>query len=145
MKDPIIALGKHDDFLPCLLQELAPPALPAHRLPAHRLALTRQAIGRGQAAHQQREHHRHPYDARGFLQRMAQLPRWLGFLDTLGLKQTPLVIVIKGLPGRLGHRGMGQVHGVAPWPIVLPLPLAHDHGIDGVGLEGAAVGVAPML
>jgi hypothetical protein len=57
MKDAIAPLGKHYHLLPRLLQELAAPALPAHRLSAHGVALTLQPIRRRQGKHQQGEQH----------------------------------------------------------------------------------------
>ena len=44
LKHTVVPLGTPDHLIAGLLQELAPPALPAHGLPAGRLPLTRQPI-----------------------------------------------------------------------------------------------------
>src|ERR1700752_2784028 len=134
MKDPIVTLRKHDDLLTRLLQELAAPAWPAHRLPAACLPLARQPIRRGQGEHQQGKQHMHAHRPCRFLWWMTQVPLLLGFLDTTVLDETAVVIILKGLQ-RLLDRGVRQEHGFATWTIVLPTPLPHHHGIDGVALE----------
>src|SRR5215218_7494415 len=80
----------------------------------------------------------------GFLRWMAQLPRLFRFLETTGFNEAAVIIVGKG-PQRFLDRGVGQEHGVAAWTIVLPLPLTDDHRMDGVGLEVAAIVMAPVL
>ena len=60
MKHAIITLGKHDDQVPGLLEELATPALPADWLAPCGFWLTREPIGREQREHQPREDHMHP-------------------------------------------------------------------------------------
>jgi hypothetical protein len=47
-KDAVIPLGTHDPLVPALLQELAPPALPAHRLFPQGGLLIRPPLRRGQ-------------------------------------------------------------------------------------------------
>ena len=59
-KDAIVALGIHDDLVPVLLEELAPPALPAHRLRPGFTCFTPQPIGRRQPEQQQGETRREP-------------------------------------------------------------------------------------
>src|SRR6266511_1954806 len=142
-REAVPALGKYDDLVPSLFQELASPALPAHRLTPYGFLLTLQPIGGPQRKHQQSEEDMHPHRPRAFLGGMAQVPLLLGFLDAAVLGQTAVIIIIKGLQ-RLRHPGLGQEHGLVPRPIVLPLPLAHHDGMDRVGLEIAAVVVTPV-
>ena len=73
-----------------------------------------------------------------FLGRTAEVPLLLGFFDTTVLNQTAVIIIIGRLQGLL-HPGIGQNDGFPLGPIVLALPLAHDDGIDQIGLKIAAV------
>src|SRR5882724_4925720 len=75
---------------------------------------------------------------------MAQVPRLLGFLDTTVLDETAVVIIIKGLQ-RLVDRGVRQEHRFATRTIVLPTPLPHHHGSDGVAREVTPIRLARML
>src|SRR2546430_2421239 len=61
MENSMVTLGKDDDLLPRLLEELAPPALPAHRFPAQGLPLTLQPIRGRQREQQHGEHHMYPH------------------------------------------------------------------------------------
>ena len=142
-KDAVVALGKHDDLVPVLLEELAPPALPAHRLRPGFNCFTPQPIGRRQPEQEQGKHDVNPHGPLRFLGRMAQAPLLFAFLDTAVLDETALIVVIKGFQ-RLLHGGIRQEHGFAPRPKVLPLPLPYDHCIDRVGLEVTAIAVASM-
>jgi hypothetical protein len=142
--EALVPVGKHDDQGTGLLHELTPPALPADGLTPSGLVLTRQSIGGGQGQHEARHQDRHSHAPRGFLRRMPQHPRLLRVLDAAMLEQTAVVSIIQGRQG-LSYRSGGQEHRVAPWPIVTPLPLAHDHGMDRVGLNVAPVVLAPVL
>src|SRR5262245_41931960 len=113
MKDAIVALSKDDHLVPGLLQELAPPVLPADGLASHRLALTLQPIRGRQREQQHGEYHMHPYRPFVFLRGMAQPPLLLRFLDTTVLDEATVVIIIEDLQG-LGYRGIGQEHGFPP-------------------------------
>jgi hypothetical protein len=144
MKDGIATLGKDDDVIAGLLQELATPAFPTDRLVPRVGLRTLQTIRRRQGEHQQGKQHVDAHGPRGFLRRMFQTPLLLTLLDTAMLDRTAVIIVIEGLPGVL-HRGIRQQDGFAPWAIIPPVPLAHDHGIDGVGLKVPAGVVTPML
>jgi hypothetical protein len=143
MKDPVVGPGNDDHHVSSLLQELAPPALPAHRLSAGVLWLTWPPIRCGQGEQQQGDHDVHAHRPRGFLGRRFHAPRRLTVLDIAMLYETA-IIILKGRPGPV-HRGVGQEHRVAPWPIVPMPPLAPHHGVDGGGLEVTAVGVPPMF
>src|SRR5262245_29730820 len=103
MKDAVPALGKHNDLVAGLLEDLAPPPLPAHRLSSHRYPLTAQPVGHGQGKHQEGEQDMDPYGSPCFLGRMAQVPLLLGLFDTAVLDEAALIIVIKGVQ-RLLHR-----------------------------------------
>ncbi len=67
MEDPIPPLGKDDHFIAVLLDELPPPALPAHRLVPDRRLLCLQAVRRGKCKHRQGEEHVHLDGAFGLL------------------------------------------------------------------------------
>ncbi len=139
--DAVVALGTHDDLVPVLLAELAPPALPAHRLRPGFNGFRPQPRGRRQPEQEQGQHDVNPHGPRRVLGRMAQAPWLWACLDTAVLHETPLIVVIKGFQ-RLLHGGMRQEHGCAPRPKGLPLPLPHDHGVDRVGLAVTAMAVA---
>ena len=118
--DAVVALGTHDDLVPVLLEELAPPALPAHRLRPGFNCCTPQPIGRRQPEQEPGQHDVNPHGPRRVLRRRAQAPWLLAFLDTAVLEETALIVVSKGFQRRL-HGGMRQEHGVAPRPTVLPM------------------------
>jgi hypothetical protein len=60
------------------------------------------------------------------------------------LHEAAVIVILKRLP-RLVHRGLGQQHRLAPRPIILAPSLADDHGMQGVGLAVATVGLTPVL
>ena len=60
------------------------------------------------------------------------------------LDQTALIIVVEGLQ-RVVRRDIGQDSRFASWSIVLTIPVAHHHRMDGVGLKVSAVVVRRML
>src|SRR5262245_10564264 len=136
MKDAIVPLCKHNHFVPGLLEELAPPALPSDGFSCRRLPLTLQPIGGGQGKHEQGEHDMYPYGPLGFLGRMAQVPLLLGFLDAAVLDEAAVIVVIEWLQG-LCDRGIRQEDRFARGPILPPIPRADDDRIDWVGLEVA--------
>src|SRR5512132_4296512 len=82
MKDAVVALGKDDDQIPHLLQELAAPALPADGLSPGVLLLTLPSIGGCQGEHEQGEHHVPAHRPRGFLGWMLPTPLLLTLFDT---------------------------------------------------------------
>jgi hypothetical protein len=82
MKDAVGVLGKDDDQIPGLLQELAAPALPTDGLSPGVLLLTLPPIGGCQGEQQQSEHHMHAHRPRCFLGRMRQTPLLLTLFDT---------------------------------------------------------------
>ena len=86
-KDAIVALGTHDDLVPVLLEELAPPALPAHRLRPGFNFFTPQPRGRRQPEQEQGTHDVNPHGPLRFLGRMPQVPLLLGFLDAAVLNE----------------------------------------------------------
>src|SRR5262249_39866470 len=57
------------------------------------------------------------------LRRRAQLPRGLGCRETPGREEAAVISGITGVPRRR-PRGLGQEHGVAARPVVLPRPTA---------------------
>src|SRR6266850_4576503 len=73
-KDAVEPLGKDDDLVPVLLEELPAPALPPDRVCPGVVWLTPQAIGGSQGEHQQGEHDMHPDGALCFLRWMLQVP-----------------------------------------------------------------------
>jgi hypothetical protein len=80
MKDPRGAPGTPNHSIFCLLEKLAPTALPADGLrPGDRL-LTPEPIRHGQSEHEQGEDHVYPHSSCAFLRAMAQLPRCLAAL-----------------------------------------------------------------
>jgi hypothetical protein len=86
-----------------------------------------------------------PYGSPRVLWRMAQIPLLLGLFDTTVLDEAAIIIVIKGVQ-RLLHRGIGQEHGFAPpGPSSFPCHAADDHRMARVGLEVAAVVLAPVF
>ena len=60
------------------------------------------------------------------------------------LDQTAVIVVVERLQGLL-HGGLGQEDGFPPWAIRAPVPRAHYHGMDGVGLEVAPVVLTPVF
>ena len=106
MKDGIVVLGKDDDLIPGLFQELAAPALPADRLFPHSVLLTLQPVRRRQGEHEQGEQHVHAHRPRRFLGRMLQAPLLLTLFATTILDETAVIVVER--PQRLVHRGIGQ-------------------------------------
>jgi hypothetical protein len=144
MKDPIVALNRHDDLCTRLRQELTPPALPPGGEPVGCLPLTLQPIGHGQSKQEQGEHDVHPHRPLGFLEWMAQGSLFLGFFDAAIFDQAAFIVVIKWLHG-FCDRGVGQEDGCSPGPIVPPMPSARDDGIDEVALETTAIRVDSLL
>jgi hypothetical protein len=144
MKDPIVILRKDDELVSGLLQELTAPALPAHRLRARVLLDTLPPVRSGQGEPQPGKHHMHPHSSSALPGRMPQIPWLLACLNTAVFNEAAVIIVIKHRQWLLDGR-MGQEHGFTPWTIVSTVPLADDDGVDGMGLEVAAVVVAPVL
>ncbi len=70
----IITLGKHDDQVPGLLEELATLALPADWLVPGGFLRIQPSMGRGQREDQQSEDHMDPHGAFMFLRGMAPTP-----------------------------------------------------------------------
>jgi hypothetical protein len=97
MKDAVGTLGEDEYFLSGLLQELAPPPLPADRLTLQRVLRTLQAIRSGQGDQEQGEDEMPLHCPVIFLGWMAQVPLLWACLDTAMLDQAPVVIVIKWL------------------------------------------------
>src|SRR5256886_14127977 len=79
-----------------------------------------------------------------FLRRMAQVPRLFGLFDTTVLDEAALIIVIKEVQ-RLLHRSIGQEDRFTPWAVLVTVPCADDHRMDGVGLEVTAVVVGARV
>jgi hypothetical protein len=74
---------------------------------------------------------------------MAQVPQRLDGRAPPVLAEVAVASVVKRRHGPL-DRGLGQKHRIAARPPGFLLPLTHDHGINGVRLEGPAIGVLPM-
>jgi hypothetical protein len=143
MKDALAILGKDDDVVSSLFQDLAPPALPTDRVLPHVGMLTLQAVRCPQGAHQYSEDEVHAHRPRRFLGRMLEAPLLLALFDTAMLDQPAVIIVVEGLQG-LVHWGIGQEDRFPPWAILVTVPRAYDHGVDGGGLEVPAVVISPM-
>lgn len=73
-KDAVAVLGKDDDLVPVLCQELAPPALPAEGLPPGVGLLALQPVSGRQGEQQQGKHDVHAHRSRGFFGWMLQTP-----------------------------------------------------------------------
>ncbi len=86
----------------------------------------------------------HAHRPRRFLGKLLAGPLLLALLDTAMLDQTALIIVVEGLQ-RVVRRDIGQDSRFASWSIVLTIPVAHHHRMDGVGLKVSAVVVRRML
>jgi hypothetical protein len=86
----------------------------------------------------------HPHGALVLLGRMAQVPGLLGDLDLLGLDQATNIAAIKGLQG-LFDWSVCQPEGFAARPRVPPVPGAHDHHMEQIGLEVPRVVLACRL
>ena len=108
------------------------------RAPPEGLALTLQTIRRRQGEEPQGKQHMPPHGALAVRRQMPQVPRLLRVFDTAVRDEATVVSIIKGLQ-RLGDRGVGQEDGVTCRPIVPPMPLAHQHGVDLIRLEVSAV------
>jgi hypothetical protein len=132
MPDAIVALSPHDHLVAGLLQELAPPALPAEGCRSALLGLTRPPVRPRQGPHQPGQQDVHAPRACGVLGGMLHTPRRLALLQTAMLDQTALIVVVERLPGLL-HRRMGQEDRVAPWPIRTSVPWADDRGKGATG------------
>ncbi len=114
MKDAVSPLGKDDDLIPRLPEDLAPPALPLRRLTLCVGLLTLPTIGGRHRKQQQGEYDVHAHGPRRFLGRMLQTPLLCTVLDAAVLDQTA-VVIIKRSQG-LVHRGVGQEDGFPPGP-----------------------------
>jgi hypothetical protein len=143
-KDAVTILGKDHDVSAGLGRELATPALPPDRLVPRVSLRTWPTLGRRQGEPQEGQQHVEAHRPRGFLWRMVHTPRRLTRLETAMLDQTAVIIGIEGRQGVL-HRGIGQQDGRAPWAIIPPMPTAHDHGVEGLGLQVPAGVMTPML
>jgi hypothetical protein len=80
----------------------------------------------------------HQYRSLRFLRRMAHVLRLLGFLDAAVSDGAARIIVIERLQG-LVHGDMGQEGRFVPVAILVTVPCADDHRMDGVGLEVTVV------
>ena len=140
MEDAVEALSNPDAFVSALLEALTPPALTAHSFIPRVVLFTRPLIGPGPGTPQQSHPSVHTHRAPRVLRWMAQVPRLLGGFDPAVLAEDGVLIT-----KRLLHGGAGQDRRLAPRPIVSTMPLAHQHGRDAVGLEVAAVVLAPRL
>jgi hypothetical protein len=95
MKDSVPALGKDDDFVAVLLEQLAAPALPAHRFIPHRRLLRPPAVRGGQRKHRQGEEDVHLDGTFRLLRGMLQVPGLLALFDTAVLDEAAVVIGVK--------------------------------------------------
>ena len=140
MEDAVEVWSTPDAFVSALLEALTPPALTAHSFIPRVALFTRPLIGPGPGTPLQSHPSVHTHRAPRVLRWMAQVPRLLGCFDPAVLAEDGVLIT-----KRLLHGGAGQDRRLAPRPIVSTMPLAHQHGRDAVGLEVAAVVLAPRL
>ena len=93
------SLGKHDDVVSGPVQELVPPALPAHRCTSEDLVLILSPQRSRQGEYRQGEQHVHSPRSHGVPRRMFKVPLRFGFFDIAVLNESTVVVVIRWLRG----------------------------------------------
>ena len=141
-QEAIDPVGTPDHLGAGLRAALAPPAVPADGRPPAGRARPWQAIRRRPGEEPQGNPPMPPPGARALRRRRPHGPRRRRVLATAGLDAAAGVRLITGRPRR-GDRRVGPAAGCPSRPIVPPRPRAPHHGVEQMGGEVSAVGLAP--